>query len=173
MRTVLFTAALAALLATAAACGGDSEDARQERLHPVLHDVTYQQAQEGQEYILLWGDFSNLHLSNRINASTRWAMKSGTPRETDSTTLSSSSGRSATPKSHRPRTAKLRELEQKYARIADDTQMIPSNCKHRIIHLDHKNPKSLPGFTHTIENRAPMCPHHNIHKDNKRIHLDE
>ena len=68
MRRVIAAAALAALLATAAACGGDSEDRRPERLHSVPHDVTYQQAQEGQEYILLWGDLSNRHLSDKINA---------------------------------------------------------------------------------------------------------
>ena len=43
----------------------------------------------------------------------------------------------------------------------------------RNFHLDHQNPKSRPGFTHMIENRAPMCPHHNIYKSNRRIHLDD
>ena len=68
MRRIFVAAALAALITTAAACGGDGEEARQQRLHPVLHDVTYQQAQQGQEYILQWGDFSNRHLLDKINA---------------------------------------------------------------------------------------------------------
>ena len=41
----------------------------------------------------------------------------------------------------------------------------------RNFHLDHQNPKSLPGFSHKIENRAPMCPTTTVHKSNRRIHL--
>ena len=72
MRRMIFTAALAAILATTvAACGGDGGgggEAQQENLHPVLPNHIYLQIQEDREYILLWEDFSNRHLSDRINA---------------------------------------------------------------------------------------------------------
>ena len=55
MRKMIFTAALAAILAiTIAACGGDDGEGAEERLHPVLWDAIYLQIQEGQEYITMW-----------------------------------------------------------------------------------------------------------------------
>ena len=42
----------------------------------------------------------------------------------------------------------------------------------RNFHLDHLDPKSLQG-SNQIYNRAPMCPHHNIRKNNRRVHLEE
>lgn len=42
----------------------------------------------------------------------------------------------------------------------------------RNFHLDHINPRSKSG-SHQIPNRAPLCPHHNTSKGNKRIHLEE
>lgn len=39
-------------------------------------------------------------------------------------------------------------------------------------HLDHLEPKRLEG-SNEIYNRAPMCPHHNIRKNVRRVHLDE
>ena len=68
MKRIITAAAIAAILAIAAACGGDGEDAPQKNLHPVLHDVTYQQIQKGREYILLWDPASSIELSDRINA---------------------------------------------------------------------------------------------------------
>ena len=66
MRKMIFTAALAAILAiTIVACGGDDGE---ERLHPVLHDATYIEIREGQEYITIWSPDANRHLSDRINA---------------------------------------------------------------------------------------------------------
>ena len=41
----------------------------------------------------------------------------------------------------------------------------------RNFHLDHMDPVSRPGFSHQITNRAPLCPHHNIMKSNRRLHL--
>ena len=43
----------------------------------------------------------------------------------------------------------------------------------RNFHLDHVNPESKEGTSHQITNRAPLCPHHNIMKSNRRIHLAE
>ena len=43
----------------------------------------------------------------------------------------------------------------------------------RNFHLDHLNPKSKEGASNQITNRAPMCPHHNIRKNNRRVHLAE
>lgn len=43
----------------------------------------------------------------------------------------------------------------------------------RNFHLDHKDPVSRDGSSHQITNRAPLCPHHNIMKSNKRLHLDD
>lgn len=40
-------------------------------------------------------------------------------------------------------------------------------------HLDHIEPKSRPGSSNQIYNRAPMCPTHNIRKGQRRIPLDE
>lgn len=42
----------------------------------------------------------------------------------------------------------------------------------RNFHLDHIDPKSKQG-SNQIPNRAPLCPHHNIRKGNKRIHLED
>ena len=68
MKRIIAAAALAVILATTAACGGDSEDAPQENLHPVLPNHTYLQIQEEWEYIILWETFANRHLSERVNA---------------------------------------------------------------------------------------------------------
>ena len=68
MKRIITAAAMAVILAIATACGGDDGNGGQERLHPVLHDVTYQQIEEGQEYILLWDPASSIELSDRINA---------------------------------------------------------------------------------------------------------
>ena len=69
MRKMIFTAALAAIMAiTIAACGGDDGEGAEERLHPVLWDAIYLQIQEGQEYITMWSPEQNRHLSDRINA---------------------------------------------------------------------------------------------------------
>ena len=68
MRRVILTAALVAILITLAACGGHSEDAPQENLHPVLHDVTYQQIEEGREYVTFTSSDTSPHLSDKINA---------------------------------------------------------------------------------------------------------
>lgn len=43
----------------------------------------------------------------------------------------------------------------------------------RNFHLDHLNPKSKAGASNRITNRAPMCPHHSIRKNNRRVHLAE
>ena len=43
----------------------------------------------------------------------------------------------------------------------------------RNFHLDHLNPKSKEGTSNQIINRAPMCPHHNTRKNNRRVHLAE
>ena len=43
----------------------------------------------------------------------------------------------------------------------------------RNFHLDHIAPISKDGTSHEIQNRAPMCPYHNIHKGNRRIALSE
>ena len=68
MKRIITAAAIAAILAIAAACGGDSEDAPQENLHPVLHDVTYHQIQEGREYVTMTSSDTSRYLSDRINA---------------------------------------------------------------------------------------------------------
>ena len=68
MRKMIFTAALAALLATAAACGGNGGDSGEERLHPVLGDATYLQIQEGREYVTMTSSDTSRNLSDRINA---------------------------------------------------------------------------------------------------------
>ena len=39
-------------------------------------------------------------------------------------------------------------------------------------HLDHLDPKSKDG-SDQIFNRAPLCPYHNIHKNSRRVHLDD
>ena len=39
-------------------------------------------------------------------------------------------------------------------------------------HLDHIDPKSKDG-SNQIWNRAPLCPAHNIRKNNRRVHLAE
>ncbi len=68
MRRIIATAALAAILATTAACGGNGEDAPQDRVHPVPREHAYTQVQEGREYVTLWGDITRHDLSDRINA---------------------------------------------------------------------------------------------------------
>ena len=67
-RIITAAAAMAAILAIATACGGDDGNGGQERLHPVLHDVTYQQIEEGREYVTLTSSDTSPHLSDRINA---------------------------------------------------------------------------------------------------------
>ena len=42
----------------------------------------------------------------------------------------------------------------------------------RNFHLDHKNPTSNDGSNQII-NRAPMCPHHNLRKSNRRLDLSD
>ena len=42
----------------------------------------------------------------------------------------------------------------------------------RNFHLDHIDPKSKEG-SNDIQNRAPLCPYHNVSKNNRRIHLDD
>ena len=68
MKRIIAAAAIAAILATLVACGGDSDEAPQENLHPVLPNHIYLQIQEDREYILLWEDFSKGNPSDRINA---------------------------------------------------------------------------------------------------------
>ena len=69
MRRVIFTAALAAILAaTLVACGGEGGNGGEERLHPVLPNHIYLQIQEDREYLTLCGDLFNVNLSDRINA---------------------------------------------------------------------------------------------------------
>lgn len=43
----------------------------------------------------------------------------------------------------------------------------------RNFHLDHINPASKEGTSNDIQNRAPLCPYHNIRKNNRRIGLAE
>ncbi len=43
----------------------------------------------------------------------------------------------------------------------------------RNFHLDHIDPISRKGTSNEIVNRAPLCPHHNIRKGNRRIGLAE
>lgn len=40
-------------------------------------------------------------------------------------------------------------------------------------HLDHLDPKSKECTSNDIQNRAPMCPRHNIRKNNRRVHLSD
>ena len=69
MRKAIFTATLAAILATTiAACGGEDGEGGEERLHPVLHDATYLQIQEGREYVTMTSSDTSGYLSDRINA---------------------------------------------------------------------------------------------------------
>ena len=69
MRKMIFTAALAAILAiTLAACGGDDGDAGEQRLHPVLNDATYLEIREGREYVIFTYYQTRGDLSDRINA---------------------------------------------------------------------------------------------------------
>ena len=69
MRTVLFTAALAAILAiTTAACGGEDGDAGEDKLHPTLSDATYLQIQEEREYVTITVYHTSPHMSDTINA---------------------------------------------------------------------------------------------------------
>lgn len=53
---------------------------------------------------------------------------------------------------------------------------MPDGTIRRIIHnfhLDHLDPQSREGTSHQITNRAPLCPHHNMQKNNRRVHLSE
>ena len=68
MKRIIAAATIAVILATITACGGDGEDAPQENLHPVLPNHIYLQIQEDREYLTLWEDFSNVNLSDRMNA---------------------------------------------------------------------------------------------------------
>ena len=68
MKRIIAAAALAAILATAAACGGDSEDAPKENIHPVLPNHIYLQIQEEREYVTLREEDISRYLSDRINA---------------------------------------------------------------------------------------------------------
>ena len=68
MKRIIAAAALAVILAIAAACGGDSEDAPQENLHPVLPNHIYIQIQEEREYVTMTSDDTSRYLSDRINA---------------------------------------------------------------------------------------------------------
>ena len=69
MRKMIFTTALAAILAiTIAACGGDAGEGGEARLHPVLRDSTQLQIQEGREYVTMTSSDTSRHLSDRINA---------------------------------------------------------------------------------------------------------
>lgn len=68
MRRIIATAALAAILATLVACGGNSGDGGEERLHPVLSDATYLQIQEEREYVTMISYQTRRDLSDRINA---------------------------------------------------------------------------------------------------------
>ncbi|MDE2959442.1 MAG: site-specific DNA-methyltransferase [Chloroflexota bacterium] len=43
----------------------------------------------------------------------------------------------------------------------------------RNFHLDHLAPVSKDGTSHDIQNRAPMCPDHNIRKSNRQIALSQ
>ncbi len=56
-------------------------------------------------------------------------------------------------------------------RKADGTVVQTTNN----FHLDHINPKSVSGsgWSNDITNRAPLCPHHNIQKSNRRVGLYE
>ena len=40
-------------------------------------------------------------------------------------------------------------------------------------HLDHLAPVSKDGTSHEIQNRAPMCPYHNIRKSNRQVALSQ
>ncbi len=68
MKWIITAAAIAVILAIAIACGGDGGNRGEERLHPVLHDVTYQQIEEGREYVTMTSLHISRHLSDRINA---------------------------------------------------------------------------------------------------------
>ena len=43
----------------------------------------------------------------------------------------------------------------------------------RNFHLDHIAPKSKEGTSNEIQNRAPMCPYHNIRKNNRQVALSQ
>ena len=68
MKRIITAAAIAVILAIAIACGGDSQDAPQENLHPVLPHHIYLQIQEDREYVTMTSDDNSSHLSDRINA---------------------------------------------------------------------------------------------------------
>ena len=68
MRRIIAAAALTALLATPAACGGDGEEEPKENLHPVLPNYIYLQIQEEREYVTMTSEDTSRYLSDRINA---------------------------------------------------------------------------------------------------------
>ena len=68
MKRIITAAAIAAILAIAAACGGEDGNGGEGRLHPILHDVTYLQIQEGREYVTMTIRHISRYLSDRINA---------------------------------------------------------------------------------------------------------
>ena len=69
MRKMIFTAAMAAILAiTIVACGGNDGQGGEERLHPVLHHTTYSQIQEGREYVTFTFYQHHGYLADSINA---------------------------------------------------------------------------------------------------------
>ena len=43
----------------------------------------------------------------------------------------------------------------------------------RNFHLDYREPGSKDGTSDQIVNRTPLCPHHNVVKSNRRLHLAE
>ena len=48
--------------------GGEGGNGGEERLHPVLPNHIYHQIQEDREYLTLWGNLTNVNLSDRMNA---------------------------------------------------------------------------------------------------------
>ena len=68
MKRIITAAAIAAIITIATACGGDDGNGGEGRLHPILHDVTYLQIQEGREYVTMTSLHISRHLSDRINA---------------------------------------------------------------------------------------------------------
>ena len=59
-----------------------------------------------------------------------------------------------------------------FANRRPDGSIVPTT---RNFHLDHIAPKSInnTGTSNEIQNRAPLCPYHNIRKSNRRIGLAE
>ena len=57
-----------------------------------------------------------------------------------------------------------------WANRMPDGSIVKTN---RNFHLDHIAPKSKEGTSNDIQNRAPMCPHHNIRKNNRQVALSQ